>query len=349
MPTPRLQQRHELGERLHEPPDRARRANAPDEIWVAAGRTADGTDRTITFAMKNAVGIYGGIAGTKETLRSERNPTINVTILSGDIGTPMSRTTTVTTSSRPAATVTASGVLDGFTITAGQADGSPAAFNDRGAGMWNNGGSPTLAQLTFSGNFAQGEGGALRVSGGAPIILSSTFQGNSVGFGGHGGGVYAGAGSSVTAQGCIFRSNSISSASTGGGGIESQRRPRHADQLHLRAEQPQRPAGLLVDGSVIDNWTFTANPAYGARVSLEQQQHDRQLDLLGQLDRAALPRRALHRLGDRHLQRHPGRRHRRHRATSTRIRSFSTRPRTCAPARPPRSSTRATTRRFPAA
>jgi len=63
-------------------------ANANHEIWVAAQtyKPTASTDRTISFAMKNAVGIYGGFAGT-ETQRSERNPAANVTILSGDIGT----------------------------------------------------------------------------------------------------------------------------------------------------------------------------------------------------------------------------------------------------------------------
>ena len=50
-------------------------ANASDEIWVAAAtyKPTATTDRTISFAMKNAVGIYGGFVGT-ETLRSQRNP-----------------------------------------------------------------------------------------------------------------------------------------------------------------------------------------------------------------------------------------------------------------------------------
>src|SRR5512143_979561 len=96
-------------------------AVASDEIWVAAGayKPTATTDRTISFALKNGVGIYGGFAGG-ETLRGQRNPEVNVTILSGDIGTPGSAADNsyhvVTTD----ASVTSSAVLDGFTITAGQ-------------------------------------------------------------------------------------------------------------------------------------------------------------------------------------------------------------------------------------
>ncbi len=238
-------------------------AAATDELWVAAGTyRPDASDRTISFAMKNGVGIYGGFSGV-ETQRSQRDPSANVTILSGDIGTPSSSIDNSHHVVTAGAGVTSSGVLDGFTITAGQADGAPPS-NDGGAGLWNNGGSPTLAQLIFTGNFAQSEGGALRVTGGTPIILSSTFLGNSAAFGGHGGAVYATAGGSVTAQRCVFRSNTISSASTGGGGIESSGTP----VILINSIFAQNsPSGLQVssaNGSVIDNSTFTSNTAYGA-------------------------------------------------------------------------------------
>ncbi|PYQ63684.1 MAG: hypothetical protein DMF54_16110, partial [Acidobacteria bacterium] len=60
-------------------------AASGDEIWVAAGtyKPTATADRTMSFALKNGVGVYGGFAGT-ETMRSQRNPTSNVTILSGD-------------------------------------------------------------------------------------------------------------------------------------------------------------------------------------------------------------------------------------------------------------------------
>ena len=69
-----------------------------DEIWVAEGTylPTDTADRTISFAMKDGVGIYGGFDGT-ETLRSQRNPAVNVTVLSGDIGGSGVPPTTATT------------------------------------------------------------------------------------------------------------------------------------------------------------------------------------------------------------------------------------------------------------
>jgi hypothetical protein len=240
-------------------------ANSNDEIWVAAAtyKPATASDRTVSIALKNAVGVYGGFDGT-ETQRSERDPEANVTILSGDIGVPGVANDNSYHVVTAGAGVTSTAVLDGFTITAGQADGAPASNNDRGAGMWTNGGSPTLSHLIFTGNFAQGEGGGLRVTSGAPLLLSCLFQGNSVGFGGRGGGVYAGGGSSLTAQGCVFRSNSISSTSTGGGGVETAGAPVTFINSIFAQNSPNGLQVASVDGSVIDNCTFTVNGGYGA-------------------------------------------------------------------------------------
>jgi hypothetical protein len=99
-------------------------ATATDKIWVALGTyyPTTGTDRTVSFTLKNGVGLYGGFDGT-ETLLTERDPITNVTILSGDIGTTSNINDNsyhvVTSSDRDN-----SAVLDGFTITNGNANGT---------------------------------------------------------------------------------------------------------------------------------------------------------------------------------------------------------------------------------
>ncbi len=111
-------------------------ALAGDEIWVAAGTytPAATVDRTLSFAMKNGVGVYGGFAGT-ETMRSQAKPSANVTMLSGDVGNTgfdSDNSYHVVTAD---STVTATGILDGFTVIGGRADGG-ADPTDRGGGAY---------------------------------------------------------------------------------------------------------------------------------------------------------------------------------------------------------------------
>ena len=98
-----------------------------DQIWVTKGtyKPTSGTDRTISFVLKNGVALYGGFAGTESSL-SQRDPAVNVTILSGDIGVAA----VVSDNSYhviQASSVSSSAVLDGFTITGGNATGSRTA------------------------------------------------------------------------------------------------------------------------------------------------------------------------------------------------------------------------------
>ncbi|HEX5840091.1 MAG TPA: hypothetical protein VFY26_19800, partial [Anaerolineales bacterium] len=48
-------------------------ASSGDEIWVATGvyKPTSGTDRSVSFVLKNGVAVYGGFAGT-EILRDQR-------------------------------------------------------------------------------------------------------------------------------------------------------------------------------------------------------------------------------------------------------------------------------------
>ena len=163
-----------------------------NEIWVAAGtyKPDAGTDRSATFQLKNGVALYGGFAGT-ETARNQRNPEINLTILSGDIDNNDSQTPIITdlnsvtgnsTNSRHVVTGADNAILDGFIITAGYADGPDAPFHD-GGGMYNDSSSPTLTSITFSGNFSE-FGGGMYNGFSSPTLTNITFSGNSASEGG---------------------------------------------------------------------------------------------------------------------------------------------------------------------
>ena len=162
-----------------------------NEIWVAEGtykpdaNSADPNgsgDREATFQLLNGVGIYGGYAGVGAGEPNERDIEAYETILSGDIGTPGDSSDNsyhVVVGSGTNATA----VLDGFNITAGNANGPWEQKYDRGAGIYNYEGSPTLTNCTFSGNSADYGGGMCNYSG-SPTLTNCTFIGNSAELGG---------------------------------------------------------------------------------------------------------------------------------------------------------------------
>jgi hypothetical protein len=154
-----------------------------DEIWVAEGiyKPDQGfgitpSDRMATFQLKNGVAIYGGFVGG-ETILEQRDWEANETILSGDIGTPgndKDNSFHVVVGSGTDNTA----VLDGFTITAGNADGEGYP-NFMGAGMLNHLGSPSVTNCLFWGNFASTGGGMFNRDSNA-MITNCSFIGNSV-------------------------------------------------------------------------------------------------------------------------------------------------------------------------
>jgi len=137
-----------------------------NQIWVANGTYKPTTtaDRSKTFTLKNGVAIYGGFAGT-ETLLSQRSWTANLTILSGDIGTP-GVTSDNSYSIVSAVNADKSAILDGFTITGGQAD-CGCFPGDAGAGVFNWASSPTLRNLVISKNATASYGGGMYNGGAA--------------------------------------------------------------------------------------------------------------------------------------------------------------------------------------
>jgi len=186
-----------------------------DDIWVAAGTYKPDEDdanpggsssQTDTFQLIDGVGIYGGFAGD-ETSLDERDWATNETILRANRRPvpPFLSSYHVVTGSG----TNANAVLDGFTITAGNADGSNP--HDRGGGMYNYEGSPTVTNCTFSGNIAY-YGGGMYNNSSSPTVTNCAFSSNSAETGG---GMFNDS-SSPTVTNCAFSSNS---AYQDGGGM----------------------------------------------------------------------------------------------------------------------------------
>ncbi len=148
------------------------------QIWVAAGGyrpDLHGGDRGSTFHLFDGVAVFGGFAGT-ETDLSERDPDVNVTILSGDLNGNDDAANPSTYTDNVYHVVTAShtnatAILDGFTISGGNADGTGS--DALGAGVYMSAGKPTLNRIRVSSNQA---GGAVYSDFGQPQLGTLTID-----------------------------------------------------------------------------------------------------------------------------------------------------------------------------
>jgi predicted outer membrane repeat protein len=174
------------------------------EVWVASGvyKPTAGTDRTISFVMKNGVVIYGGFVGT-ETALSQR-PAVNPvsgspssSTLSGDIGVVGNRADNSLAIINNPIGLNNSAILNGFVIVGGNG-------NFGGGGMYNNQASPTVENCLFLNNSAN-NAGAMYNHYGAPRITNCSFQSNSA-TNGRGGAVYNNEGNTVMVN-CLFQNN----------------------------------------------------------------------------------------------------------------------------------------------
>ena len=206
-------------------------ANDGDEIRVAQGiyKPDQGAvvttgDRTATFQLINGITLKGGYAGAGEPDPNAWDIEENRTILSGDLACndielndPCDFRHDPSRDDNSYHVVTGSGtdetaVLDGFTITAGNAD--RADVDIRGAGLLNYpSGSPTLFHCTFRDNIAIFGGGVYNKDGSNPMLSYCTFYNNYAD--GHGGGIYNALSSSPTLMHCTFSANIAASGSGG--------------------------------------------------------------------------------------------------------------------------------------
>ena len=190
------------------------------QVWVAAGtykptKEQGGTgERFKSFSLKTRVSVYGGFVGT-ETNLNERNWETNVTICSGDIGVVDDSTDNCYHVFYHTAEMLLGNraVLDGFTVTGGNADGAdPHCY---GGGMYNKQSRPTINNCVFVKNSASNYGGSMYNTDGASVkMYKCTFTNNYSS--NCGGGMYNNAGSNSIITKCLLSAN-ISVA--GGGGI----------------------------------------------------------------------------------------------------------------------------------
>ncbi len=229
-------------------------AVSDDFIWVAEGiyYPDEGTGQindvvTSTFTLTDGLRIYGGFdPGSGADEFPERDWETYVTVLSGDLeqndltdpNGVVTDTANISGNNAYHVTfstgVTDTAVIDGFTITAGQADsygggmynfdnsnptlihvifsGNLANYN--GGGMYNYNSSPTLSNVTFFGNSAD-YGGGMYNDNSSPALMNTSFFGNSASLGG---GIHNINGSSPILTNATFSNNSADS----GGGISNQ-------------------------------------------------------------------------------------------------------------------------------
>ena len=286
------------------------------DIWVAAGTyhptdcpnmyeecTVTTPQRMYHFSLMNGVGIYGGFIGT-ETDLSQRDWENNETILSGDFNEDDG---TVGRSENAYHVFyhdgwerkDSSAILDGFTISGGNADGTEWPYGDgggirtnkrsefgadhitplirnctfknnsaldMGGAMYNHeGASPVIENCTFIDNSAQ-DGGAIHNYQGAPVIKDSTFTGNTAVARGGAIGVDD---SDITIDNCTFNNN-VSENNGGGVHLKGTETPVIKD-CYFSSNSAINGGALVNHGAenvVVQDCYFENNAAVG--VSLPQ-------------------------------------------------------------------------------
>ncbi len=248
-------------------------ATGGDEIWVSAGTYYPTYDyglgigsRGKHFRMKNGVAIYGGFPDTGDSDIDDRDPNRYETILSGDIGTVSDNSDNCYhVFYHPSGTnLDTTAILDGFTITSGNAGDSSEPHND-GGGMYNDFSSPTVTNCTFTVNLAGWSGaGMYNDNSSSPIVTGCTFSGNSAVEYGGGIAIFSG---TPTITNCTFSGNSASKGGgmsnykssltvtncTFSGNIAEERIPRGSVDINTRHQVIE---GFGSNGAFYENWLY---------------------------------------------------------------------------------------------
>ena len=170
------------------------------EIWIAAGiyhPDRGAIDRESSFVLRDGVAILGGFAGN-ETTREQRDPSLNPTILSGDLGSGVRAYHVV-----DASNCDETAIIDGFTIRDG--DARLDHLNNYGGGFYCQIGSPTVIRCIFENNLAT-LGGAFFASHSNPRIIECEFRNNEATGANNGAAIFSYS-TNLTVSECVFHDN----------------------------------------------------------------------------------------------------------------------------------------------
>lgn len=174
----------------------AKNSNLIQEIWVGSGTyqplyspadnnfwNADG--RNNAFLLVNNVKLFGGFPSTGNPLFAERNPSVNATVLSGDLNNSNSANDGDAYHVLVSSGAVGTAVIDGFTIKhafgvsmAAKNINSISILDRSGGGLVIHGGNPTINNCIFEYNVAGVYGGAIANYSASPVISNVIFRNN---------------------------------------------------------------------------------------------------------------------------------------------------------------------------
>lgn len=177
--------------------DALQNAELLTKIYVAAGTyIPHATDRASYFILKNYVELYGGFAGNEtsidQSVLNARDFSANETILSGDLlGDDVGLTNNIENSYHVlyANNINSSVIVDGFTVSGGNASGT--STTTYGGGIYMSNSAVMLSNLTFTNNNASYYGACIYASGGSINLHNASMLANRSNY--NGAGIFANA------------------------------------------------------------------------------------------------------------------------------------------------------------
>jgi parallel beta-helix repeat protein len=237
-------------------------------ILVAKGtyKPTSGTDRSISFRMRDGITLLGGYPSGGGT----RAPRINETILSGDIGEEIDYEGDYYNMADNSYHVIynenldSTAVIDGFSIQHGNAD-NPMETMSFGGGIYNYHSSPRIIDCKILRNEAENGGGVYNHHS-SPYIVDCDIRFNKIlsivygSRGGSGGGVYNYYSSPTISGGQIY----VNVAEKGGGIYNDHSSPNILGTLFSGNKAVKKGAGIYNDSSMtnISKCTFKSNSAF---------------------------------------------------------------------------------------